>query len=365
MAAIKKLKLTHPPSLADPGTQGRVHRARWEAETDEDVPGDFVLVLAQELVGTLPSNSDEVPNKGHRLLWDSGKLKEDIYAAGPGGITAFKAAFPNGYADGGSYALDFEVNPLRGSCGRDWEIFVTWRAPIPGQNESPSQLRQIVLAGQGDPAPGITAPPNMDGDGVEKWLEFRDITTQETGGYEVTGTDENPVIRDQFGYRWVMPNGEELPPFDMTRTLCVVCAGYNVPNPGAVGIRNLDFEGTTNAQQINFGGIIAPRYTCRYEQTICSRVATRDDSQFYRATTRILLGRTTTILRVQSLGAWFKDEFGNTFKPEDNSGIPFDRIPLRADGNAALDESEHHFTRLSRQRPVSYAPWAFTSWDTR
>lgn len=367
MAAIKRLVLTAPPSSVQQGTQGQSHVAVWEARVDKPIPADYVLVLAQEITGTLPPVNDdgtrvcEVPNNGDRLLWADGKFQSDIYASGPAGVTAFDAAFAaydDRYADAGAYALNFQTVPLAGGCDKDWEITVTFRPPEPGMNERPQQVTQLIAAQAPTSAGTIPFSGPIFDNAVERWIEQRPIRIPTVEGYEVTDVTP-PYVVAGTKTKMKMPNWEEYPPVEIDAMVDVLVISRNVGNEFYASNLNASFNNTTNSDNVTFGSRTVPKYHAIYEVTRCGRPMTRNNTEYYRAETRIVLLPEPNFMRRQAWGTYYFDGSGQKKKPFDVDGNPIPQVPLTVSGTIATTENAIAYRVFSREKPTSYAQFAY------
>lgn len=365
MAAITKLKLVQQPTASSSGSRATVHRAIYEASVDEPMLGDMVCQLAQELVGALPAvNPDgsavnEVPNPGDRLFWSGGQgLIPDTYALGTAGINAFLAdgtVTGQKWYDAGSLALDFETVQLPDGCNQDWQIDVTYRPPEPGQNERPEQLVQLLSgrAGQGSPTTIPFTGAAYDAS-VERWIEHRPFRIPTSEGYLFNA----PVLSSTLT-PLRMPNGEEYPPIQRDAWVDVLVIARNVQDENYAHTLNQAYYNTCNHASLALGDRTQAAFTAHYETTRTGRPITRDSTTYYRAETRIVLHASPVFFSRQAYGSYYL-ESGKRKKALDEDGEPLPFVPLDVNGNLALpDGSNTHEVKVSPQRPVDYAAFAY------
>ena len=366
MAAITKLKLLAAPSSSSTGTEGTTYNAQWECSVDAVLPGKFVERLAQQDIETpigsgnpnpLPAtNPDgtkvtEVPNIGHRFMMRNGDIVEDTGQT----ATAFMALANDPYIDEGALALDFETTPLEGGCDRDWMIDVTWRAPQPGANERPAQIAQL------NPTLNNAIPVSnaltSGGNSVERWMEYRTVRYLETQGHAILPTNVPATAKTLM----VMPNGEAFEPIEREAVQQVLVISRNVASPRFATDLNNTYERTMNNAIVNFGGFNAAPHTAVYESTRTGRPISKRGSTYFRAETRIILFHSVQFLYRQALGTYYRS--GTQYKVnKSEDGFEVLTTPLKADGTLATTNAEIANVGYALNRPVSYAPFAFTNW---
>jgi len=371
MAKIVSLKLVEPPGHRGSGARGDNVVAVFEAKVDEVLPGPYVLALAQELTGTLPTGNNpdgskvnEVPNPGDRFMYSSTLgIVSDTYANGNTGIAAFLAdtnVTGSKYYDAGINALDFTTELLEG-CNTDWQIVVSYRPPEPGQNERRVQLTQLLAGRDGTSATPAAIPfTGTDFDAsVERWIEQRPIRVPVTEAYAVNGGAPATVLSQM-----TLPNGEQFPPLEIDLMVDVLVIARNVQNEAYASDLNAQYLHTTNNAALNLGGRNMVPYTAHYEVTRTGRPIARNNSTYYRAETRIVLYTSPRFIKRQAVGTYYIDNPGGVwrrFKLSDEDGEPLPFAPLDNNGRLAQpDGSDIAVRTYSQQKPVSYAAFAYT-----
>lgn len=368
MAAVRSLKLLAPPEANQEGVDGMTHTATFQLFVDEVMPGAMAVQLAQELVGTLPSQNpdgskiDEIPNPGDRFFYSTvDKFIEDLYPNGYAGAVAFwnDAGVPGSkFYDGGAIALGFVPRMLEGSCGRGWNIDVTFRAPRPGKNEQPEQVRQI-LAGRVGAAP----PEQIDFENtanIERWIEQRPFSEMENRAYLVTGLGTPGENVGSTLVPMLMPNGEEFPPIEVEFMREVLVIARNVDTEDYAYQMNSQYGKTFNDADLQLGPRTIPKFQACYENTRTGRPIMINNDTFYRAETRLVLFTKPPYLIRPAYGTYYLDATGQLpLAPMDDNGMPLSRVPLTQTGQRA-DVGNTWEQPYSKRKPVSYADFSYT-----
>jgi len=352
MANLIEAYMQSQPVSRISGTGGPSHTATWHAEVDEPLVGDHVIYLAQDGPGAgFPAGSTRLPALGDRLLWGNGAPVADVGQT----IATHAAQYPNGYADGGAYALDFNCRPMPGAGpSKHYAIDVVWRPPDPGKQEYPWQLPAFKGIGVGSGTIPLETAPGTGGAGVartarEYWLEYRTEEFPVWDAYRVfsgvPASTKTPMM---------MPNYEPYEPLIDTRLKAIQVIATNVPDPGvAIGLNN-DFQGTINSDVLQLSTFSMAKYRVTFESARTGRPIRNKNTTYYRMEIRLELHYEAPFVNRIAAGSYaINGPVRNA--PKDDDGIPLGLIGLKSDGSATDSEATTHRDLFSLKKPVAYS----------
>lgn len=368
MAVIRSLSMMRLPNVQHTGTRQRVHTAMWHAVTDEALPGDHVLALAQELTGQLPGNTKRVPQTGELLAMDNGVFVPGLFS--PLLVQAWVDAGSGRYADGGALALDFNVEPMQDGYSCDYRITVTFRAPQASRFERKAFIDQFT----GGLATLPTAPTTPKGgaqllseaavvDALQPTVSIKpreyhvEYVTKEDGIREVYPVTPAGQVLGNVKVPLRNPNGVFYPPLPDVDRIMVVTAEQLVPDDQFAHALNAVFHRTMNSGVITFQGQNIAAYHARWLGAESSRTVSEGGKTYKVLSYRIEINNAPYFERIPARGPWFKKKGQGSarFVQKDEDGFPMPGdYPLTSQGFLAESVLDQHVDVVTRYKPKAY-----------